>query len=151
MSFVLAHRPHRRVGQEALGYKKEIAYEDKKYLMDIKQGGYFDCGQAGLAQGLAAEKEAAFPVVGVGSNAAQAFAPYRTKIDGQRIAIISATQIIASNLVSAFTATASQGGVASALDPTQLIRAVQDRYANNSLRARHGAQSRQRRRNGLKT
>jgi hypothetical protein len=40
MSFVLAHRPHRRVGQEALSFKKEITYEDQKYLMDIKQGGY---------------------------------------------------------------------------------------------------------------
>jgi poly-gamma-glutamate capsule biosynthesis protein CapA/YwtB (metallophosphatase superfamily) len=84
-----------------------------------------DCGQAGLAQGLAAEKEATFPVVGVGSNAAQAYAPYVTKINGQRIAVIAATQVIASNLVTTWTATSSQGGVASALDPTQLIRAVQ--------------------------
>jgi poly-gamma-glutamate synthesis protein (capsule biosynthesis protein) len=84
-----------------------------------------DCGQAGLAQGLAAEKEAAFPVVGVGSNAAHAYAPYLTKINGERIAVIAATQVIAPNLVSTWTATSSQGGVASALDPTQLVRAVQ--------------------------
>jgi Bacterial capsule synthesis protein PGA_cap len=84
-----------------------------------------DCGEAGLAQGLAAEKQAAFPVVGVGSNAAQAFAPYVTKINGQRVAVLAATQIIDPNLVTTWTATSSQGGVASALDPTQLIRAVQ--------------------------
>ena len=84
-----------------------------------------DCGQAGLAQGLAAAKSANFPVVGVGANAAQAFAPYRTTIDGQRIAILAATQVIAPNLTSTWTATSSQGGVASALDPTQLVRAVQ--------------------------
>ena len=84
-----------------------------------------DCGQTGLAQGLAAAKQAAFPMVGVGANAAQAFAPYRTTIRGQRITVIAATQIIAPNLVSTWTATSSQGGVASALDPTQLIRAVQ--------------------------
>jgi len=84
-----------------------------------------DCGQTGLAQGLAAAKQAAFPNVGVGGNAAQAFAPYRTKIRGQRISIIAATQIIAPNLVSSWMATSSQGGVASALNPTQLIRAVQ--------------------------
>jgi poly-gamma-glutamate capsule biosynthesis protein CapA/YwtB (metallophosphatase superfamily) len=84
-----------------------------------------DCGQAGLAQDLAAAKAASFPVVGIGSNATQAFAPYRTKINGQRIAIIAATQVIAANLVSTWTATSSQGGVASALDPTQLVRAVQ--------------------------
>jgi poly-gamma-glutamate synthesis protein (capsule biosynthesis protein) len=66
-----------------------------------------------------------FPVVGAGADAAQAFAPYRTKIDGQRIAILAATQVIAANLTSTWTATSSQGGVASALNPTQLIRAVQ--------------------------
>jgi poly-gamma-glutamate capsule biosynthesis protein CapA/YwtB (metallophosphatase superfamily) len=84
-----------------------------------------DCGQTGLAQGLAAEKQAAFPVVGVGGNATQAFAPYVTKINGQRVAVLAATQIIDPDLVATWTATSSQGGVASALDPTQLIRAVQ--------------------------
>jgi poly-gamma-glutamate capsule biosynthesis protein CapA/YwtB (metallophosphatase superfamily) len=84
-----------------------------------------DCGQTGLAQGLDATKQAAFPDVGIGGNATQAFAPYRTTIRGQRISIISATQIIAPNLVTTWTATSSQGGVASALDPTQLIHAVQ--------------------------
>jgi Bacterial capsule synthesis protein PGA_cap len=84
-----------------------------------------DCGQAGLAQDLAAAKSASFPVIGVGQNAAQAFAPYRTKVNGQRIAIIAATQVIAPNLVSTWTATSSQGGVASALNPTELVRAVQ--------------------------
>jgi poly-gamma-glutamate synthesis protein (capsule biosynthesis protein) len=84
-----------------------------------------DCGQAGLAQGLAAAQSANFPVVGAGGDATQAYAPYRTKIAGQRIAIIAATQVIAANLTSVWDATSSQGGVASALDPTQLIRAVQ--------------------------
>jgi poly-gamma-glutamate synthesis protein (capsule biosynthesis protein) len=84
-----------------------------------------DCGGAGVAQGLAAAKEAGFPIVGVGATAAQAFAPYRTTIMGQRISIIAATQIIAPNLVISWTATSSQGGVASALNPTQLVRAVQ--------------------------
>ncbi len=84
-----------------------------------------DCGSTGLAQGLAAAKQAAFPMVGVGNNAAQAFAPYKTKMKGQRISIIAATQVIAPNLVTTWSATSSQGGVASALNPTQLIRAVQ--------------------------
>jgi len=84
-----------------------------------------DCGQAGLAQGLAAAKSANFPVIGIGNSAAQAFAPYRATIRGQRIAVIAATQVIAANLVSTWTATAKQGGVASALNPRQLVRAVQ--------------------------
>jgi hypothetical protein len=40
MSFVLAHRPHRRIGQEALVFKKLLEYEDQTYDMDIRQGGY---------------------------------------------------------------------------------------------------------------
>jgi poly-gamma-glutamate synthesis protein (capsule biosynthesis protein) len=84
-----------------------------------------DCGQAGLSQTLAIASAAKFPLVGIGANATQAFAPYRVTINGQRIAIIAATQVIASNLVSTWSATSAQGGVASALDPTQLIQAVQ--------------------------
>jgi poly-gamma-glutamate capsule biosynthesis protein CapA/YwtB (metallophosphatase superfamily) len=84
-----------------------------------------DCGQTGLAQGLAAAATAGLPVVGAGADAAQAFAPYRTTIDGQRVAVLAATQVIAANLTTTWTATSSQGGVASALDPTQLIQAVQ--------------------------
>ena len=84
-----------------------------------------DCGQAGLAQGLAVAASANFPLAGAGANAAQAFAPYRTTIDGQRIAVFAATQVIPPNLTSTWTATSTQGGVASAVDPTQLIQAVQ--------------------------
>ena len=46
-------------------------------------------------------------------------------IDGQRIAVITATQVIADNLVSTWTASSTQPGVASAIDPTQLVREVQ--------------------------
>jgi poly-gamma-glutamate capsule biosynthesis protein CapA/YwtB (metallophosphatase superfamily) len=84
-----------------------------------------DCGLTGLTQGLAAAASANFPVVGAGADATQAFAPYRTTIDGQRIAVLAATQVIAANLTTTWTATSSQGGVASALNPTQLIQAVQ--------------------------
>jgi poly-gamma-glutamate capsule biosynthesis protein CapA/YwtB (metallophosphatase superfamily) len=84
-----------------------------------------DCGQEGLSQGLTAIAQAKYPLLGIGSNAAQAFAPYRATIKGQRIAIITATQVIASNLVSTWTATSSQAGVASAIDPAQLVQTVQ--------------------------
>lgn len=40
MSFVLAHRPHEHLGQETLGFKKQLWVGDKAYLMDIRQGGY---------------------------------------------------------------------------------------------------------------
>jgi hypothetical protein len=84
-----------------------------------------DCGQEGLSQGLTAAAQAKYPLPGIGSNAAQAFAPYRATIHGQRIAIITATQIIDPDLVTSWTATSSQAGVASAIDPAQLVQAVQ--------------------------
>jgi hypothetical protein len=40
MSFVLGHRPHTRVGNERLSFKKPFVYEDETYLVDIKEGGY---------------------------------------------------------------------------------------------------------------
>jgi hypothetical protein len=40
MSFVLAHRPHQRLGLQSLGWKKEYEYEEEKYELEVKQGGY---------------------------------------------------------------------------------------------------------------
>jgi Bacterial capsule synthesis protein PGA_cap len=84
-----------------------------------------DCGPQGLSQNLTIAAQDKYPVIGIGSNAAQAFTPYRVTIDGQRIAIIAATQVIADNLVTSWTATSSQPGLASAIDPTELVREVQ--------------------------
>ena len=84
-----------------------------------------DCGPQGLSQNLTIASQSAFPIIGIGNNAAQAFTPYRVTINGQRIAVIAATQVIESNLVGTWTATPAQGGVASAIDPTALVREVQ--------------------------
>jgi poly-gamma-glutamate capsule biosynthesis protein CapA/YwtB (metallophosphatase superfamily) len=84
-----------------------------------------DCGPQGLSQNLTIAAQAKYPVIGIGNNAAQAFTPYRVTLNGQRIAVISATQVIAANLISGWTATSTQPGVASAIDPTELVREVQ--------------------------
>ena len=84
-----------------------------------------DCGQQGLSQNLTIASQAKYPILGIGNTAAQAFAPYRVTVGGQRVAIITATQLIADNLVSTWTASPTQPGVASAIDPTQLVREVQ--------------------------
>jgi poly-gamma-glutamate synthesis protein (capsule biosynthesis protein) len=85
----------------------------------------FDCGPQGLSQNLTIASQDAYPIIGIGNNAAQAFTPYRVTLNGQRIAIIAATQVIADNLVSTWTASATQPGVASAIDPTELVHEVQ--------------------------
>ena len=54
-----------------------------------------------------------------GRTSTQAFTPYRTTINGEKIAIIAATQVIDADLQTAWTATATQPGLASAYDVTR--------------------------------
>jgi poly-gamma-glutamate synthesis protein (capsule biosynthesis protein) len=84
-----------------------------------------DCGPAGLQMALAAGAQSKYTVLGIGQNAAQAFTPYQTTIDGQHIGIIAATQVIDDNLQSVWTATATQPGLASAYDVSDLVAAVE--------------------------
>jgi hypothetical protein len=84
-----------------------------------------DCGMAGLQMALAARQETGYPILGIGQDAAEAFAPYRVTINGERISIIAATQVIDSDLQSAWTATSTQPGLASAYDVNDLVSAVE--------------------------
>ena len=73
-----------------------------------------DYGAQGLEDTLRTAKRKGFPVVGGGFNEAQAFHPWRTTVNGQRIAIIGATQVIDEEFLSWWEARGSQTGVASA-------------------------------------
>jgi hypothetical protein len=84
-----------------------------------------DCGQPGLQMALSARARTGYPILGIGQNAAQAFTPYQTVIDGQHIGIIAATQVIDSDLQTAWTATTTQPGLASAYDITDLVSTVE--------------------------
>ncbi len=84
-----------------------------------------DCGPAGLQMALATRAQTGYTILGIGQNAAQAFTPYTTTIHGQHIAIIAATQVIDSDLQTAWTATATQPGLASAYDVNDLVAAVE--------------------------
>ena len=84
-----------------------------------------DCGAAGLQTALATRAQTGYTILGIGQNAAQAFTPYTTTIHGEHIAIIAATQVIDSDLQSAWTATATQPGLASAYDVNDLVAAVE--------------------------
>jgi poly-gamma-glutamate capsule biosynthesis protein CapA/YwtB (metallophosphatase superfamily) len=90
-----------------------------------------DCGLAGLRQSLAIARAAHYPVIGIGDNAAQAFRPYRPVVDGQRIAIFAATQVLDADLASAWTATADQPGLASAYQQSELVAAVRAARRNS--------------------
>lgn len=85
-----------------------------------------DCGRTGLRETLAADRAAGLPLIGVGADHAAAFTPYWVTKNGQRIAIIAATQVVDDNLASAWMAQDDQAGMATARDLGGLVREVRD-------------------------
>ncbi|HEV3505856.1 MAG TPA: CapA family protein [Actinomycetes bacterium] len=83
-----------------------------------------DFGVAGLRDSLAAARAAKFPVVGVGRNADEAYRPHLVTVEGQRIAVIGATQDLDSSLAAAWTAGDNKPGMASAYEEARLLAAV---------------------------
>ena len=83
-----------------------------------------DYGVSGLRDSLRHARAADFPVIGIGADESRAYAPYRTTIDGQRIAVIGATQVIDTAFINTWTAGPDKPGLASAKDEDRLLEAV---------------------------
>ena len=83
-----------------------------------------DYGRVGLEDSLDASEAAGLPVVGIGRNADEAYRPFLREVKGQRIAVISATQVLDADLRAAWTATDAQPGLASAKEVGRLTAAV---------------------------
>jgi poly-gamma-glutamate capsule biosynthesis protein CapA/YwtB (metallophosphatase superfamily) len=83
-----------------------------------------DFGPVGLRDTLAAIESTRFPVVGVGDDAAHAYAPWITTVRGHRVAILAASQI-RDHTLAAWTATETSPGIASAYSD-RLVAAVRD-------------------------
>lgn len=90
-----------------------------------------DYGLVGLRDSVAAARAARFPVVGIGLDADQAFAPWRTVVKGQRLAFIGATHVLDSNLMSAWTAGDGKPGLASAYEEARLLASVREARATS--------------------
>ena len=82
-----------------------------------------DYGTPGLHDSLAAIRKSGFPVIGIGKDADQAFAPYTTTLNGVRVAIIAADQVQDETTLSLFSAGPGKPGVANAYS-ARLITAV---------------------------
>ena len=91
-------------------------------LVTIANNHILDYGQTGLADTLAAARAAHFPFVGAGVNAAAAWAPYVTTINGTKIAIVGVSQV--AELASSWVATARRPGEANAINLGQTLAAV---------------------------
>jgi poly-gamma-glutamate capsule biosynthesis protein CapA/YwtB (metallophosphatase superfamily) len=83
-----------------------------------------DYGLIGLRDSLAAAAAARFPLVGIGRDAAQAYAPWVVGIGGQRVAIIGATQVLEPGLQEAWMAGPHKPGLAATYDERRLLAAV---------------------------
>jgi poly-gamma-glutamate capsule biosynthesis protein CapA/YwtB (metallophosphatase superfamily) len=83
-----------------------------------------DYGVVGLRDSLAAARRYRFPLIGIGLDDTQAYKPFRRTVNGQRIAVIGATQVLDDELISAWTAGPGKPGLASAKNVPRLVRAV---------------------------
>jgi poly-gamma-glutamate capsule biosynthesis protein CapA/YwtB (metallophosphatase superfamily) len=91
-------------------------------LVTMANNHVLDYGQAGLADTLAAARAARFPYVGIGKDAAAAWAPYVATVKGWRIAIVGVSQV--ADLASSWVATPSRPGEANAIDLGRTLAAV---------------------------
>ena len=90
-----------------------------------------DFGDDGFEDSLAAETRTKLPIIGVGRNDDEAYAPQRFRVRGQRVAVIGATQVIDEALVSDWTATESHRGLASAKEVERLVAEVRKARRRN--------------------
>ncbi len=82
-----------------------------------------DYGRAGLRDTLAAIAATGMPVVGIGANAAAAYAPHVITVRGTRVALLGASQV-RDRTVAAWTAGDASPGIASAFEVERLVAAV---------------------------
>ena len=81
-----------------------------------------DFGEVGLADTLAAIRTSGFPTVGIGADAAGAYAPHYADVRGHRVALLAASQI-QDRTLAAWSAGQSSPGIANAYDD-RLVAAV---------------------------
>lgn len=116
---------------------KEFTFAAPPAVLDaLRQGGFdvlsvannhgMDYGADGLEQTLAIKRSQQDGIViGVGGDEDEAFAPYVAEVEGQTVAVIAATQVIDADLISSWTATEDQGGIASAKRVDRLVEEVE--------------------------
>ena len=84
-----------------------------------------DFGEVGLADTLAAIDDSPIPVIGIGRDEAEAFAPAVFDVRGVKVAIVSASQVV-EETTSYYAAGTATPGIASALPRDRLLRAVRE-------------------------
>ncbi len=91
-------------------------------LVTMANNHVLDYGRTGLGDALTAARAARFPYVGIGRDAAAAWAPYLVTINGMRIAIIGVSQV--TELAPSWVATRTRSGEANAINVRRTLAAV---------------------------
>jgi hypothetical protein len=91
-------------------------------LVTMANNHVLDYGPVGLADTLAAARDANFPYVGIGENADAAWAPRIMTVGGRRLAFIGVSQV--HDLASSWVATATRAGEANAIDEPRTLAAI---------------------------
>ncbi len=114
-----------RVGPEAFDALRAAGID----VVSLANNHGMDFGLVGLEDTLTAAADAEFPLVGAGLDAEEAYRPWSVVINGQHVAVIGATQVLDSSLISSWTATDDQPGLASAKEVDALVAAVAEARA----------------------
>ncbi|MBV2156417.1 CapA family protein [Kitasatospora sp. SUK 42] len=110
-----------RTSPKALSVLKESGVD----VVSMANNHAVDFGADGLTDTLAAKDSSPIPVVGVGHNAKEAYAPYVTTVRGAKVAVVAASQV--EDITNQkWRAGANKPGIASALDVPALVSAVQE-------------------------
>ena len=84
-----------------------------------------DYGEAGFAESLQVRDETDLPIIGMGANENEAYAPHIAEVNGQRIGVISATQVLDGSFIDSWTATSDHAGLASAKRVDKMVETVE--------------------------
>lgn len=84
-----------------------------------------DYGDVGLADTLAAIEQSPIPVVGIGRDAAEAYAPEIFEVRGVKVAFVSASQVV-EETTSYYAAGPGTPGIASALPRNRILQSVRE-------------------------
>ncbi|MPZ26957.1 MAG: CapA family protein [Micromonosporaceae bacterium] len=91
-------------------------------LVSLANNHALDYGQVGLADTLAAARDAGMAYVGAGRDATAAYAPHLTTVAGVRLAVLGFSQV--HELAESWQATGSRAGIAMAFDTDRVTGAV---------------------------
>jgi len=92
-----------------------------------------DYGRVGFADTLAASRTTGLPLIGGGADQAAAFTPWRGTLNGIRVAVFGATDVLDSYAIDTWPATASRAGLAATKNEQPLLDAVRTERSRSDV------------------